>query len=150
LITRLIAVVPAIIVIASQGDEGSYGLLILSQAILSLQLPFVVIPLIQFTSDRARLGEFANRRWVQVLAWISATIVVGLNTKPVVNTLGNWTEHAEDNAIWLWATIIPLAIGCGMLLYIALPRSWPHRWKKMLPVPTHNLLSSRRNMRISA
>jgi manganese transport protein len=139
LVTRLIAIVPALIVIASQGDEGSYGLLILSQVILSLQLPFAVIPLIQFTSDRARMGAFANQHWVQVLAWLSATIIVGLNAKLVVHTLGNWIEHAGDHAIWLWATVIPLAIGCGiLLLYIALPRSWPHRWQKMVSGPAHN------------
>jgi manganese transport protein len=142
LVTRLLAIVPAIIVIASQGDEGSYGLLILSQVILSLQLPFAVIPLIQFTSDRARMGEFANRHWVQVLAWLAATIIVGLNARLVVYTLSNWLEHAGDKAIWLWLTVVPLAIGCGMLLlYIAWPKSWSQQWKKMVPVPARNLPS---------
>ena len=72
LITRLIAIVPAVIVISIQGEEGSYGLLILSQVILSLQLPFAVIPLIQFTSDKSRMGAFANAMWVKILAWMAA------------------------------------------------------------------------------
>jgi len=133
LITRLIAIVPAIIVISIQGEGGSYGLLILSQVILSLQLPFAVIPLIKFTSDKSRMSEFANKLWVQVLAWIAATIIVGLNAKLVVSTISSWIENAGSNAIWLWLTVVPVAIGCGvLLLYISFPRSWFRR-RKLAP-----------------
>jgi manganese transport protein len=69
LITRLIAIVPAIIVIALQGEQGSYKLLILSQVILSIQLPFAVVPLVQFTCSRKRMGEFVNPLPVKILAW---------------------------------------------------------------------------------
>jgi len=83
LITRLIAIVPAVVVISFQGEQASFGLLILSQVVLSMQLPFAVIPLLQFTSDKSKMGEFANKLWVRVLAWISAIIIVGLNAKLV-------------------------------------------------------------------
>ena len=128
LITRSIAIIPAVLVIAIKGDEGSYGLLILSQVILSLQLPFAVIPLIQFTSEKSRMGEFANAAWVKVLAWVSAAIIVGLNGKLVVATMAAWIEGAGDGALWLWLTIVPAAAGCaGLLVYISIPRTWRRR-----------------------
>ena len=68
IITRGIALVPAVIVIALAGDRGVYQLLILSQVVLSLQLPFATIPLIHFTSDSQKMGPFANRTWVKVVA----------------------------------------------------------------------------------
>jgi manganese transport protein len=79
LITRLIAIVPAVIVTALYGESGATDLLILSQVILSLQLSFAVIPLVMFTSDKIKMGEFANPVWLKVLAWFVATVIVGLN-----------------------------------------------------------------------
>src|SRR6476620_10279267 len=79
LITRLIAIVPAVIVIALYGDAGTGPLLILSQVILSLQLPFAVFPLVMFTSDRAKMGAFVNPLWVKLLAWTVAAIIAALN-----------------------------------------------------------------------
>ncbi len=134
LITRLIAIVPAVLVISIQGEGGSYGLLILSQVILSLQLPFAVVPLIQFTSEKGRMGEFANNFIVKILAWISAVVIIGLNAKLVVGTIGDWITGAGPNAIVLWLTIVPAAIACGLLLvYIAIPDTW-RRGKKVAPV----------------
>ncbi|MBI1803300.1 MAG: Nramp family divalent metal transporter [Ignavibacteriae bacterium] len=130
LITRSIAIIPAILVIGLRGEGGSYGLLILSQVILSLQLPFAVIPLIQFTSEKGRMGKFANKVWVQLLAWISAAVIVGLNARLVIGTLSEWIEAAGSNALWLWLTVIPIAVGCAIfLLYIAIPKSWLKRRK---------------------
>jgi manganese transport protein len=130
LMTRSIAIIPAIVVITIQGERGSYGLLILSQVILSLQLPFAVIPLIQFTSEKARMGEFASKLWVQVLAWIAAIVIVGLNAKLIVSTLSSWIENAGSNALWLWITVVPLAVGCALLLlYITIPKSWIRKRK---------------------
>lgn len=130
LITRLIAIVPAMVVIASQGEGGTYGLLILSQVVLSLQLPFAVLPLIQFTSEKGRMGEFVNKMWVKILAWISAVIIVGLNAKLVVGTIGDWIARAGSNAVWLWVSVVPIAIACGLLLlYISVPESWWRRRK---------------------
>lgn len=128
LITRLIAIVPAIIVIAIQGDQGSYGLLILSQVILSLQLPFAVVPLIHFTSDKLWMGEFANKTWVKILAWISAIIIISLNARLVYDTISGWIDDAGPDALWPWVTVVPIAVGCGiLLLYVAIPRWWRKR-----------------------
>jgi manganese transport protein len=79
LVTRSLAIIPAALVIGIAGEEKATGLLILSQVVLSFQLPFAIVPLVQFTSDRRQMGEFANRRWVAVLAWIVAGAVIALN-----------------------------------------------------------------------
>jgi manganese transport protein len=79
LITRSLAIVPAALVIGIAGERQTTNLLILSQVILSFQLPFAVVPLIQFTNDRRRMGEFANRPWVAILAWIVAVAIIALN-----------------------------------------------------------------------
>ena len=88
LITRLIAIVPAVIVTVIYGESGTTNLLIWSQVILSLQLSFAVIPLILFTSDRRKMGEFVNRLWMKILAWIVATIIVVLNVKFLLDFFG--------------------------------------------------------------
>jgi manganese transport protein len=81
LITRLIAIVPAVICTALYGESGTAKLLVLSQVILSLQLSFAVIPLVMFTGNRVKMGEFVNRRWIKILAWTTAGIIVLLNLK---------------------------------------------------------------------
>ena len=88
LITRLLAIVPAAIVIALYGEDGTTQLLILSQVILSLQLPFAVVPLVMFTSSRRRMGEFANSPWLIALACIVAAVIIGLNVKLLVDFFG--------------------------------------------------------------
>lgn len=90
LITRVIALLPAVIVISISGDKGTYQLLILSQVILSLQLPFAVIPLIHFTGDRLKMGAFVNRWWVKVLAWVTAAVIIILNGKLVYDQVAEW------------------------------------------------------------
>src|SRR4051812_7945311 len=80
LITRLIAIIPAVIVVSLYGERGSGQLLILSQVILSLQLSFAVFPLVMFTNDRDKMGIFANPLWVKVLAWPVAIVIAALNT----------------------------------------------------------------------
>jgi manganese transport protein len=79
LITRGIAIIPAIIVTAFWGERGTADLLIFSQVILSIQLSFAVFPLVMFTSDRHKMGEFVNARWLKYLAWITAIIIALLN-----------------------------------------------------------------------
>jgi manganese transport protein len=79
LVTRLIAIVPAVIVIALYGDAGTTPLIILSQVVLSLQLPFAVFPLVMFTGDPHKMGPFANPAWVKVLAWTVAIVIAALN-----------------------------------------------------------------------
>jgi manganese transport protein len=79
LLTRSLAIVPAALVIGLAGDQAATGLLILSQVVLSFQLPFAVVPLVQFTSEREKMGEFTNRPWVIVLAWVMAAVIILLN-----------------------------------------------------------------------
>ena len=81
LVTRLLAIVPAVIVASIYGDKGTMDLLIFSQVILSLQLPFAVVPLVKFTSDRKLMGDFANGSWLKIAAWSVSAIIIGLNLK---------------------------------------------------------------------
>ncbi len=79
LITRSLAIIPTIVVVALYGAHGTEKLLILSQVILSLQLSFAVVPLVLFTNSRKRMGEFVNAPWLKALAWIVALVIAGLN-----------------------------------------------------------------------
>ncbi len=90
LITRLIAIVPAVICTALYGESGTAKLLVLSQVILSMQLSFAVIPLVLFTSSRAKMGAFVSPRWVKILAWLTAGIIVVLNVKYLFDKSLEW------------------------------------------------------------
>jgi manganese transport protein len=83
LLTRLVAIVPAVLVIGIMGEGRVDELLVFSQVILSLQLGFAVIPLIHFVSDKSTMGEFAIKSWVKILAWLVASILVFLNANLV-------------------------------------------------------------------
>ena len=88
LITRLIAIVPAVIVTAIYGEHGTASLLVLSQVILSLQLPFAVVPLVVFTSSRGKMGEFVNPTWISAFAWVAAATIISLNLKYLSDFFG--------------------------------------------------------------
>jgi manganese transport protein len=88
LLTRLLAIIPAVIVTAISGESGTARLLVFSQVILSLQLSFAVIPLILFTSDRRKMGEFATGPLLKCLAWGTAAIIVCLNLKYLLDFSG--------------------------------------------------------------
>ena len=79
MITRSLAIIPAVIVIAIMGEGGVMRLLVFSQVVLSFQLPFAIVPLVQFTADRTKMGEFVNRKWITALAWFVAATVIALN-----------------------------------------------------------------------
>jgi manganese transport protein len=111
LITRMVAIVPAALTVWYSGEQGTYKLLILSQVMLSMQLPFAVIPLIQFTSSRDKMGEFASPVWVRVLAWVAAAIIVSLNVWLVIRTFGDWLATAGP---WLWFLLGPLSLGMAV------------------------------------
>ncbi|HEY7153372.1 MAG TPA: Nramp family divalent metal transporter [Gemmataceae bacterium] len=135
LLTRLAAIVPALVVLslASAGGEGEsvdehlLHLLVLSQAILSFQLPFAIIPLVQFTSERRRMGEFANPPWLKGLAWLCAVVVVSLNGVLIWMSVGEWAEAAEGTGwhpLWIYGSVGPLAVAlAGFLLWVTL---YPH------------------------
>ncbi len=86
LITRLIAIVPALVVAILYGEDGAAELLVLSQVILSMQLSFAVIPLVIFTSDKTKMGIFANSPRLKVISWVVATIILGLNAYLLFDT----------------------------------------------------------------
>jgi len=128
LVTRSFAITPAALTIYFAGDKATYQLLILSQVILSMQLPFAVIPLIHFTSDRRRMGEFANKLWVLVLAWISAAVIVVLNIWVVVQILTGWLEAAGRFRGLVLTLLVPLSASIGLLLVWVAAEPLLTRW----------------------
>ena len=92
LITRAIAIVPAVVVSVVAGESGTAKLLVLSQVVLSLQLSFAVIPLVQFTGDRAKMGEFTNPGWLKVIAWSVAIVIASLNGWLLWQTFTGWLK----------------------------------------------------------
>ncbi|MHC0069055.1 divalent metal cation transporter, partial [Nostoc sp. UIC 10890] len=90
LVTRLLAIIPALITIIIFGEHSTSRLIVLSQVILSLQLPFAVIPLVMFTSNRRLMGEFVNPLWLKSLAWLVAIIIVGLNVWLLLQSILIW------------------------------------------------------------
>jgi manganese transport protein len=87
LLTRGIAIIPVIVITAIYGERGTADLLVFSQVVLSMQLPFAVIPLVRLVSDRRKMGRFAISPWVAAIAWIVAGVIVILNVKLLVDTL---------------------------------------------------------------
>jgi manganese transport protein len=130
LLTRSLAIVPAVITITLFGEASSYKLLILSQVILSLQLPFAIVPLIHFTSERAKMGDFASRAWVKVLAWITAAVVITLNAKLLVDALGRWLATSPHLALSVPVLGIVGAVSL-LLVYVTL-KPWLGR---LPPIP---------------
>jgi manganese transport protein len=116
LITRTIAIIPAALTIYIYGNQSTLGLLLLSQAIISMQLPFAVIPLIHFTNDPARMGSFVNARWVRWLAWSTASVIVGLNGWLVVQQVGEWLDGAGRWRPLVWLLTVPTGIVLLFLL----------------------------------
>ncbi|MGZ3752688.1 MAG: Nramp family divalent metal transporter, partial [Mucilaginibacter sp.] len=116
LLTRLLAIVPAVFTIIYFGESGLGNLIILSQVVLSLQLGFAVIPLIHFTSDRKRMGKFAISLKVKILAWASAALIIGLNAKLVVDQINDWIKQYPSAAIWIYDLVVPITISVAVLL----------------------------------
>jgi manganese transport protein len=122
LVTRTLAIIPAAITIQIAGDRATLGLLLLSQAIISMQLPFAVIPLIRFTNDPQRMGSFANRPWVRTLAWATAVVILGLNLWLVVDQLRPWAVAHPLGGLALTPV---LAAALALLGWIALANPRP-------------------------
>jgi manganese transport protein len=131
LITRFVAIAPAAATILIAGEQATYKLLILSQVVLSLQLPFAVIPLIHFTSDPVRMGSFANRRWVKVLAWTTAAIIVALNVRLVVGAMTNWIRSAGEWRLLIELVVAPVfVLLLGLLAWVAFHPWLPDRLRR--------------------
>ena len=119
--TRSLAIVPALVVIALAGGMGAdsdaadrrlLGLLVLSQVILCFQLPFAIVPLVQCTSNPRKMGEFASRGWLKVLAWVCAVFVMSLDGVFIFMQIHEWAGEVSQ-PLWVYGTLLPLA---GMLL----------------------------------
>jgi manganese transport protein len=118
LLTRLLAIIPALIVIAIYGEDNVDALLVLSQVILSLQLGFAIIPLIHFTSDKKTMGNFAIKPIVQAAAWVIASVLIYLNLKMLMNEASGVFEG--DNITAKILLVLAGIIFIGLLLYIIL------------------------------
>jgi manganese transport protein len=141
LVTRSLAIVPALLVIGLTGHEAVLGgksvdkhlldLLVFSQVILSFQLPFAIIPLVHSTSDRRRMGEFASRGWLKILAWGCAGVVVGLNVVYLALQIDTWAEdlvRGGGSEWWIYGTVGPVAVGLVAFLgYVTLYPLWGRR-----------------------
>lgn len=119
LVTRTLAIIPAVVVILATGDDKQsvYHLLILSQVVLSLQLSFAVVPLVRFTSSKQKMGPFVNRWWVQLLAWTVATVIMVLNAKLVYEEISGWFVAAGTWGWLLGVICVPIALGLVSLLF---------------------------------
>ncbi|MEP7128406.1 MAG: Nramp family divalent metal transporter [Chitinophagales bacterium] len=121
LLTRLIAVIPAFLVIWLKGEENTGQLLILSQVILSLQLGFAIVPLIHFVSDKEKMGSFAIGTWSKIGSWITAAIIISLNAKLVMNEVISMIQSSGEYVWTVYFIVIPIIAGAGLLLlYIIL------------------------------
>ena len=121
LLTRLLAIIPAMFTIIYFGEGGLGSLIILSQVVLSLQLGFAIIPLIHFTSDRKRMGKFAISLKVKILAWACAILIIGLNGKLVIDQIIDWIKQYPSAAGWIYGLVVPITVGVAtLLLYVFL------------------------------
>lgn len=131
LITRLIAVTPAIVTILYFGEEKLGELLILSQVVLSLQLGFAIIPLIHFTSDKVQMKDFAIKNWLKVLAWICASIIISLNIKLVYEYIVEWMGMPEIR-LYMDFLVLPIILFFALLLLYIIVHPWLS--KKLNPI----------------
>lgn len=113
LLTRVIAIVPAVIVILINGEDQIDGLLILSQVVLSLQLSFAIIPLIHFVSDKQTMGEFAIKPYTKIIAWAVTIVLAYLNIRMVIEEVAKYFE-TSGNIFWKGVIVL------GGLLFVAL------------------------------
>jgi manganese transport protein len=145
LVTRGLAIVPAAVTIALVGDDATYRLLILSQVVLSLQLPFAVIPLIQFTADRQKMGAFASGPVLRAGTWLVAVVIVGLNASLLGSTLAGWAAAARYP--WLVQLFaVPAVVLLGVLLVYVGAHPILRRYRlvrePILPVPATPVASA--------
>ena len=127
LMTRLIAIVPAALTIYFTADKGAYQLLLVSQVVLALQLPFAMVPLIHLTADRRRMGQFASKPWLQGLAWIVAGINLVLIFQLAVPKLAEWLAPGGLQITVLRVLGVPLMAGLVLLLLYLVLEPLLHR-----------------------
>ena len=118
LITRMIAIIPAVFCILYYGEDSLGRLLVFSQVVLSLQLGFAVIPLIHFTSDKASMGKHVIPVWARIFAWLTAVIIVVLNGKLVYEEVSGWIDR-HGWGIGTFSVLLFLIASLLLLLYIS-------------------------------
>ncbi|MDG3582726.1 Nramp family divalent metal transporter [Galbibacter pacificus] len=134
-ITRIIAIIPAILTIVILGEGATGKLLVLSQVVLSLQLGFAIIPLIHFVSNKKLMGDFSIKFPLKICSWIIALIIVSLNIKLVFEEVSGWLASAE-HPFYIWAVVLPLAIAALLLLvYIIFSPNIHKKTRKEKHVP---------------
>ncbi len=122
-ITRSLAIIPAVLTIYLAGDAAAYKLILLTQVILNLQLPFAVIPLVYFTSDARRMGEFANGIWLRMGAWACALFILALNSWLAWDQMSEWLGQAGPYRTLL--LVSGCAAGLGTLGLLGVVVGWP-------------------------
>ncbi|GAB3934469.1 Nramp family divalent metal transporter [Mucilaginibacter myungsuensis] len=138
LLTRALAIIPAVFTILYYGEEGLGDLIILSQVVLSLQLGFAVIPLIHFTSDKKRMGKFAIGIKTKIFAWASSMLIVALNAKLVVDQVHEWIQET-GGSVWMYALVLPIVIGIALLLIYVFIRPLIFKYKETPIYVPHGL-----------
>ncbi|HEX7847105.1 MAG TPA: divalent metal cation transporter, partial [Chitinophagaceae bacterium] len=136
LLTRLVAIIPAVIVILINGENNVDSLLILSQVILSLQLGFAIIPLIHFVSDKKAMGEFTIKPLVQVMAWLITAVLVYLNISMVFGEAQDYFT-SSDNTFWKVVIVIAGVFFLSLLTITILYPLLKRRSRKFSPVQVH-------------
>jgi manganese transport protein len=137
LITRSIAVIPALLVIYYLGDDKVGDMLIFSQVLLSLQLGFAVIPLIHFVSDKKRMGIFVIGPYLRILSWLTAILIVGLNIKLIIEAVSDWHDKLSQMPLVYYGLLIPVLALSFILLIVATIYPLLNRAKKEYPILTH-------------
>lgn len=136
IITRSLAIIPAAVVISLFGEGSTLSLLILSQVILSMQLAFAIIPLVHFTSERKIMGEFANKLWVKILAWVTAAIVLVLNINLLIEQETNALISNSPTEKIIGFLALPFFVAIGfLLLYILLKPFFSRLTEKTISMP---------------
>lgn len=142
LVTRLLAIVPAMVVVILTGagtaetDENLLELLVFSQVVLSFQLPFAIVPLVQFTSDRGRMSAFASGWNLKVVAWACAAVVLGLNGVFLFYKGVEWADAAAGagwSPLWVYGTLGPFA--AALTLFLGWLTVFPLRTRREAPPP---------------
>jgi manganese transport protein len=131
LVTRSLAIVPAFAVIWMSGNAGTFRLLVLSQVVLSLQLPFAIMPLIQFTNDPRRMGPFVSGIKLKIAGWATALVVLILNLWLAWQAIAGWAQSAGTWAPLIW--ISALAVGGGLLALLFWITMQPYRSTATVP-----------------
>lgn len=137
LLTRVLAIVPAVLVILWSGDAKAESLLVLSQVILSMQLAFAVIPLIHFVSNKKDMGVFAIRPLMQGIAWLIAALIVYLNLKLVLQTAQEWDAIAPS----AWVKVLIWTVVCGIFILLVVTFVYPFiRRRKEKSIDVHTAM----------